>query len=189
MKKRTMMGGAAALALMLTVGTSDVVGQIGPRGDRGPRGEAVAERMRPVRPSAPAGVEGIIRLRDRLELTDEQVARLDALRSEEVARRGRDAAELGELRSQLRAGTLERAEARERIQAVREARRSAAEASRAAVMEILTEEQAAEVQELQARRRAFEAGRRSAMREGARRPDRPARPEGVRGGRGGRGGS
>ena len=185
--RKTTMGGAATLALLLTVGASDAVGQIGPRGDRSPRGDAVTRRAGPAGASGAAAVEGIIRLRERLELTEDQVARLDALRSEEVARRGRDAAQLDELRSQLRAGTLERADARERMETLREARRSTLEESRATVAEILTDEQEAEVEQLKARRRAFEAGRRSVLRERARGPERPGRLDG--GGRGARGGS
>ena len=181
--RRMTIHGAAALALLLTVGASDVVGQIGPRGDGARRGEGVGERTG-ARGSGAAALEGIIRLRDRLELTDAQVARLDALRSEEVARRARDAAELQELRSQLRAGTIEAPAAREGMQALREARQSTAEASRAAIAEILDDEQEAEVEELQARRRAFQAGRRSAIRDrgwAMDRPGRQGRTEGPRG--------
>ena len=180
-------GGVAMLTLFLTVGATDLVGQLGPRADRSGRGGALAGRAAGPRGPAARGLEGILRLRDRLELTEEQVARLDALRGEQVERRGQEAAELGELRSQLRAGSMERAEARERMLALREARRAQAEVSRTAVAEILNDAQEAELEELRARRRAFEAGRRSAIRDRERGADRPGRP-GIQGRRGLRGG-
>jgi hypothetical protein len=193
MKERWMMNGktmcgAAALALMMTVGASDVVGQLGPRGDRPVRGDRVVEQARPARGSGAGAVERLLRLRDRFELTEDQVSRLDALRSEVVAQRGQSTAELEELRSQLRAGTLDRSEARARMQALREDRRAMVDRSRAAVEDILDDEQKAEMEAIQAQRRAFEAGRRSGLRDRARGPARPGHPErsrrrpGVRGG-------
>ena len=182
------MCGAATLALMMTVGASDVVGQLGPRGDRPVREDRVVEQARPARGSGAGAVERLLRLRDRLELTEDQVSRLDALRGEVVAQRGQNAAELEELRSQLRAGTLDRPEARERMQALREDRRSMVDRSRAAVEDILDDEQEAEMEAIQAQRRAFEAGRRSGLRDRTRGPARPGRQErsqrrpGVRGG-------
>ena len=122
MMNRMTVCGAAMLALLLTVGVSDVVGQLAPQVDRSVRGDAFAGRAGATRGSGAAALERIIRLRDRLELTDDQVSRLDALRSEVVARSGRHAAELDELRSQMRAGTIERSAARERMQALRESR-------------------------------------------------------------------
>lgn len=185
--KKTTMGGALILAVMLAGAGTELPAQQ----ERAPgvRGEARMERMdrvgRIARDGGAPGVEGILRMRDRLALTDDQVARLEALRSERVRERAEVASERADLRSRLRAGTLDRAEARERMSAMAEARRGSAEQARAEVEALLTEDQRATVQQLQAQRRAFEAGRRSGMREQARggRPghDRPSRNRGSRG--------
>jgi hypothetical protein len=108
--------------------------------------------------------------RERLELTEDQVSRLDALRSERVERRTLAAADMNELRSQLRAGTIERTEAMERMRTAREARAGQAEQDRAAIEALLNENQRATLEQLQSQRRAFEAGRRSALRGQARGP-------------------
>jgi hypothetical protein len=162
---KTMMGGAAILAMMLSVGVADLAAQ---------QNRAQGPRARPdmtdrtVRGGSAPGVEGILRMRERLELTDEQVSRLDALRSERVEQRTLAAHEMNELRSQLRAGTIERTEAMERMRTAREARAGQAERDRTAVESLLDENQRATLQQLQAQRRAFEAGRRSALRGQAR---------------------
>lgn len=186
--KKTTMGGAVILAVMLAGTGSGLSAQQ----DRAPgaRAEARMDRIgRAARDGGAPGVEGILRMRNQLELTDDQVARLDALRSERVQERAAISSEMAELRSQLRAGTLDRAEARQRRSSAVEARRASAEQARSEVESLLTDEQRETVQQLQAQRRAFEAGRRSGMREGARgaRPgrDRPERSRGRRGPGGG----
>jgi Spy/CpxP family protein refolding chaperone len=159
---KTMTGGAMILVATLTLFAGEVQAQQGAR--PGARGRAeLNERLD--RGPAAAGVEGILRMRERLELTDEQVARLDALRAERVERAAQRSREVGELQSRLRAGTAERTEVADQLSALRQGIRERAEADRAEVETILTEEQRATLQELQARRRAFEAGRRSGMRE------------------------
>lgn len=187
--KKTTMGGAVILAVMLAGTGTELTAQQ----ERAPgaRAEARMDRVgRAARDGGAPGVEGILRMRDQLELSDDQVARLDALRSARVQERAVVSSEMAELRSQLRAGTLDRAEARERMNAAAEARRASAEQARAEAESLLTDDQRATVQQLQAQRRAFEAGRRSGMREGARgaRPgrDRPTRNRGARGPGGGR---
>jgi len=162
---KTMMGRTAILAMMLSVGVADLAAQQSRA--QGPRARADgADRM--VRGGGAPGVEGILRMRERLELTEDQVARLDALRSERVEQRTLAAHEMNELRSQLRAGTIERTEAMERMRTAREARAGQAEQDRAAVEALLSENQRATLEQLQAQRRAFEAGRRSALRGQAR---------------------
>lgn len=164
---KTMMGRTAILAMMLSVGVADLAAQQSRA--QGPRARAradMADRM--VRGGGAPGVEGILRMRERLELTEDQVARLDALRSERVEQRTLAAHEMNELRSQLRAGTIERTEAMERMRTAREARAGQAEQDRAAVEALLSENQRATLEQLQAQRRAFEAGRRSALRGQAR---------------------
>lgn len=160
---KTLMGGAAILVMMLSLGVADIASQ---QNQRQPPRTALAERM--VRPGGAPGVEGILRMRERLELTEDQVTRLDALRSERVEQRSLAAHEMNELRSQLRAGTIERAEAMDRMRTAREARAGQAEQDRATVEAVLNEDQRATLELLQAQRRAFEAGRRSGLRGHAR---------------------
>ncbi|HUG38493.1 MAG TPA: hypothetical protein VML54_16155, partial [Candidatus Limnocylindrales bacterium] len=131
---KTMMGGAAILAMMLFVGVADLAAQ--QNRAQGPRA-AIADRM--VRGGGAPGVERILRMREQLELTEDQVNRLDALRSERVEQHTLAAHETNELRSQLRAGTIERTEAMERLRTAREARAGQAEQSRAAVEALLDE--------------------------------------------------
>lgn len=193
--KKTTMGGAVILAMMTWLGAG---AELSAQQERAPgaRAEARMDRLgrmdRTARGSGAPGVEAVLRLRDRLELSDDQVARLDALRSERVAEGATVASEMAELRSQLRAGTLDRAQAREIMRVAAEARRASAEETRIEVEGLLTEQQRATVEQLQAQRRAFEAGRRSAVRDGERargvRPerDRPSRSRGWRGSGGSR---
>lgn len=158
---KTTMGGAAILAMMLSVGVADLAAQ--QNRAQGPRARAdMTDRM--VRGGGAPGVEGILRMRERLELTEDQVSQLDALRSERVEQRTLAAHEMNELRSQLRAGTIERTEAMERMRTAREARAGQAEQDRAVVQGLLSENQRATLGQLQAQRRAFEAGRRSGLR-------------------------
>ncbi|MEX2465592.1 MAG: Spy/CpxP family protein refolding chaperone [Gemmatimonadota bacterium] len=162
---KTMTGGAAILAMMLSLGAADLAAQQSRA--PGPRARAeVADRLG--RGGGAPGVEGILRMRERLELTEDQVSRLDALRSERVEQRMLAAAEMNELRSELRAGTIERTEAMERMRTAREARVGQAEQDRAAVEALLDDNQRTTVEQFQSQRRAFEAGRRSALRGQAR---------------------
>ena len=92
-------------------------------------------------------IELIMRARDRLELTDDQLSQLEAMRAEGVRIRNAAAAEAAELRSRIAAGQVEPAAAREaRREAVRE-RLDAADAGnptvrlRESLQEILSEEQ------------------------------------------------
>lgn len=151
---KTIFGGAFLLAVTLAAPVSDLAAQQG-------------------RASGPGGAEALLRMRERLELTEEQVARLDVLREERVARRAQETAELSELRSSLRAGTIERAEAMERMRTLRESRVGRSAQDRESLESVLDEGQRATLDQLRAQRRAFEAGRRVGMRDrgrGARAP-------------------
>jgi hypothetical protein len=148
------------LAMLIAAGAADLSAQR----IQGPRARADVVGRDARTGGAPA-VEGILRMRDRLELTDGQVAQLEALRSERVAQRTADEAVLSELRSQLRAGTIERAEAADRMRALREDRAGQIGQDREQVEALLNETQQATLREVQMQRRAFEAGRRSAMRD------------------------
>jgi Spy/CpxP family protein refolding chaperone len=112
------------------------------------------------------GVESVMRMRDRLELTDEQIERLDAIRQEAVERRTAHQAQMAELRSQVLAGEMTREELREQVEARWEASEQVREAQRARVDEVLTDAQREELEELGAQARAFRMGRRSGLRQG-----------------------
>jgi hypothetical protein len=87
------------------------------------------------------GVEAIMRARERLELTEEQVRQLDAIRREAVAQRTEEMARIAELRSQLEAGQIRRSELMAAMEDQRDARRARAEERRASIDALLTEAQ------------------------------------------------
>ncbi|HSG49606.1 MAG TPA: hypothetical protein VLA43_17425, partial [Longimicrobiales bacterium] len=95
----------------------------------------------------------ILRQREALELTDDQVRQLDQIRQEAVQRRSAHQAEMAELRSKVLAGQLKA----EDIRAQAEARRTAAEALQTAQRErvdaVLNDAQKQKIQEWQSRAR------------------------------------
>jgi hypothetical protein len=137
---RRVTGGLLALTALVAVGVNDISGQ-----QQGRR------RGAETRPSQ--GVEAIMQMRERLALTDEQIASLDAVRGEAVQRRSSNAAEMAELRSQLSAGQIQRSD----MMAFMEDQREAS---------VLSEEQQASMQKLRTRARSFARGRASARRDG-----------------------
>lgn len=161
------MRSALVVALLSATGTSGVTAQDQP-----------AERVR-IR-STPA-VEAVIRMRERLELTEAQIVDLDAIRRESVARRSAGSAELAELRSQRAAGLIERSEVMAFLEERRVADREYAAERQQRVEAILDGAQLESVQELRQRGRAFARGR-MGPRRGGRPGFRGIRP-GVRGGR------
>jgi hypothetical protein len=138
----------------------------------------------PGRPAGAGGVEAVLRLRERLELSDQQAATLESLRQARVQERSERLAVRAELRSRLATGQLDRAEASERVRALRTAAREAAERTRQQVRETLTEVQLDSLARLSARARAFAAGRASVLRRGGR--AWPHGRQGLRPRRGGR---
>lgn len=113
-------------------------------------------------------VEAIMRARETLALTDDQIGRLDAIRREIVSQRSAEMAEMSELRSQLAAGQIRQSE----VMAAQEDRQAAAEGRaeerRARIDAVLTEEQRAQVEQLRTRadrvrdrRQGFAPGRRN----------------------------
>jgi hypothetical protein len=162
------MAGALVLATSMLVGAAGVAAQ--------PEAEA-PRRMR-----APAGVEALMRMREELALTEEQIASLDVIRREAVERRTATRAEMAEMRSQLDAGQIRRSELMAFMEERQDAMTGVAEQQRERVDAILTDEQRQTVQEMRGRAEAFERGRASA-RPGGRAGLTPGR--GLRGGRGG----
>ena len=145
-------GGLLALTALVAVGVNDISGQ-----QQGRRGAET-------RPSQ--GVEAIMQMRERLALTDEQIASLDAVRGEAVQRRSSNAAEMAELRSQLSAGQIQRSDMMAFMEDQREASVGVTEAQRTRLESILSEEQQASMQKLRTRARSFARGRASARRDG-----------------------
>jgi len=111
-----------------------------------------------------AGVEGIMRMRDRLKLTDDQFQRLDAVRSEVVQRRIQHQARAEELRSRVMAGEATRGTLVDSMTAWRKAGAEIRQQDRQRVESILSDAQKDTLQTLMQRRRAFAAGRASAFR-------------------------
>ncbi len=141
-----------ALAVLLTLGGLDVEAQDGRR-ERGPR-------MR-----QDAGVESIMSMRERLELTDDQIAQLDVIRAEGVAERSALQADMGEMRSRLRAGEIRQSEMMAFMEDRRDGREGVAEARRERVDGILQPEQRASLEQIRAESRAFRQGQRSGRRQ------------------------
>ncbi len=100
----------------------------------------------PQRPRPGMGIERIMRMRDALELTDDQVTRFDELRREVLERRLERRGQMAELRSEVAAGLVEREEVREQVISLRDGMRETAEQRREQVMAILTDEQKVQLQ-------------------------------------------
>ncbi len=153
------------LAVVSLAAPWGVAAQRGPQGRGGPgmdRGMAGMQRMGQARGGS--GVEAILRMKDRLELTDDQFRQLDELRAASVQHRNAQRAVMEEYRSKIASGQMERSE----LQTIMESRREEMEGLRSQhqerIQSILTEGQRTQIRELQARARAFQRGRASAMR-------------------------
>lgn len=167
-------GGMIALSALVGIGATDISAQDEIEVTRGP-----AFRRGP-------GIEAIMQMRERLELSEDQINSLDQIRREAVERRNAHMAEMVEIRSQLAAGQIQRSD----MLAFMEDRQAAAEGVREAEQErvnaLLTEAQLESLQELRTRGRAFARGR-TAMQRGNR-SMRGGRGVGMRSNRGLRGG-
>jgi Spy/CpxP family protein refolding chaperone len=115
-------------------------------------------------PVAAQGVEAIMRARETLALTEDQISRLDAIRKEIVAQRSTERAEMEELRSQLSAGQIRQSQLMAAQEARADAAQGRAEAIRTRIDAVLTEEQRASLESMRARtervgaRRGFAPG-------------------------------
>ena len=138
----------------------------------------------------PSGPEQIMRMRDRLQLTDEQINQLDDIRRENVQRRTTAMAEMAELRSQATAGQISRSDVMSQLNARREEDRAMAKPAEL-VMSILTDQQREILKDVKMRSLKARSGKARGRRgrggpAGFRDPKggRPTRPS-MRGGRGG----
>lgn len=145
----------SGVALMATVMTLAPLSAEAQRGPRGPRGMGPGVRG--------PGVEMIMRLRERLGLSEDQIQQLDQIRQEAVQRRTAHQAEMEELRSSVRAGQTEATELRELVQQRQEAAQGIRDAERERVEAVLTEDQRTELENLRTQARAFQRGRQSVM--------------------------
>ena len=147
MNKKTL--GTLVLAMLLGISALELNAQQN-RGRRGPpnlrQGNAQQFRGPGVfgKPSfnrtPPSGPEQIMRMRDRLQLTDEQINQLDDVRRENVQRRTATMAEMAELRSQVTAGQINRSDVMSRLKGRREEGQAMAKPGEL-VMSILTDQQ------------------------------------------------
>ena len=157
-----MTGGVLVLATVFATGAADLSAQRGRGGDsmRGMQG----------RQGQQVGVETIMSLRDRLELTDEQFEQLDVIRRENVQRRNAGAAETTELQSRYAAGLIQRSDVMAGLEARREATKGQGERQREALESILNEEQRGSLNQLRRQGRASSSrggqGMRGRMRRG-----------------------
>ena len=169
--KRTM-GAVVVLSALVATSATDIAGQ-----------DEVEDRLRL---RGTQGVEAVMQMRDRLELTEDQITNLDAIRQESVQRRTAEAAELAEVRSQFAAGQIARSDVMAFMEDRRGSDESVADQQRERIDAILTEAQLESLQEARGRTRAFARGR-SGARRGGRSALRGGRSA-FRGGRPGMGG-
>ncbi len=187
MNKSTL--GILALAMLLGVGALELNAQQN-RGMRRPpnlrQGNAQQFRGPGVfgKPSfnrtPPSGPEQIMRMRDRLQLTDEQINQLDDVRRENVQRRTATIAEMAELRSQVTAGQINRSDVMSRLKGRREEGQAMAKPGEL-VMSILTDQQREILGEAKMRSPKARSGKTRGMRG-------RGGPAGFRGSKGGRAG-
>ena len=165
---KMMTGGFLVLATLVATGMTDLTAQ---QARRGPQ-----MRVRDGRPEG--GVESIMRLRERLELTEDQVDQLDAIRRENVQQRTAEMAEMTEVQSQYAAGLIRRSDVMAAMEDRDEAARGRDGQLRERLESILTEGQQESLNRLRRQDRASAGARARGMRgQGGR--------SGFRGGRGG----
>jgi chromosome segregation ATPase len=155
--------GLMVIGWLLVVGAGEIAAQQGPQ-----------RRARMGMEIRGSEVEAILRLRDRLELTEDQVARLDEVRRESVARRSEQMARMAELRSQLAAGQVRRSELMAAMEEHQDANRAFAQERQEFVDGLLTEAQRATLDELRPRGRQLRARGRWMPQRGAFRGPRAA---------------
>jgi hypothetical protein len=151
------------------------------QGMRGQRGQVVESRG--------AGIEMIMRQKDRLELTEAQVNRLDEIRKESVQRRTAHQAQMAELRSKVAAGRMDRAALREQVLAMRQGAGAVQTQQRERVEAVLNDAQKEKLEQWGRQARAFRMGRQSALRGGQGQMGPGREGQALRGRQGMRGGA
>jgi len=181
--------GILALALLLGAGALELNAQQN-RGMRGPPNlrQGNAQQFRgpgvfgkPGFNRTPlSGPEQIIQMRERLQLTDEQINQLDDIRRENVQRRTTAMAEMAELRSQATAGLINRSDVMSRLKARGEEGQAVVKPAEL-VMSILTDQQRDILREAKMRSLRARSGKARGM-------SGRGGPAGFRGSKGGRSG-
>jgi hypothetical protein len=157
---RLMTSGAAILAVAMTLSPLQANAQ-------GRQGRGMMGWGRPDSLRGP-GIEMILRQREDLELTDDQVRQLDQIRAEAVQRRTAHQSQMAELRSRMLAGDMEVEELREVAESRREASVEVARQQRERVDAILNDAQRQKLDAWRDQARAYRMGRMSGMRSGMR---------------------
>ena len=156
-----MRGGFIALTALTMIGATHIAAQ-----------EEVESPERRALRRGPS-VERIMSMRERLGLTEEQIAQLDQIRAELVQERSAEMAGMAEMRSRLEAGQIRRSEMMAYLEERRDASRGQLEERRTRIEGLLTESQRESVSQMGDRARAFARGQ-----------ARGRRGQGVRPGRG-----
>lgn len=146
------MGGAIALSALIMMSANDISAQ-----------QVDEARNRGSLRQGP-GVEAIMRMRDRLELTEDQLTALEAIRGQSVQDRNAGMAEMAEMRSRLAAGEIQRSEMMAFMEQRREASTGVAEQRRGSIDGVLNDSQ----------RESLQAARGQAVRRGQMRARRGA---------------
>ena len=181
--------GILALALLLGAGALELNAQQ----NRGMRGAPNLRQGNPQELRGPgafgkpgfnrtplSGPEQIIQMRERLQLTDEQINQLDDIRRENVQRRTTAMAEMAELRSQATAGLINRSDVMSRLKARGEEGQAVVKPAEL-VMSILTDQQRDILREAKMRSLRARSGKARGM-------SGRGGPAGFRGSKGGRSG-
>ena len=98
------------------------------------------------------GVEGILRQRANLELSESQIESLNRLRLETLGQRSTFMEQAARIRSDIGAGELDREDARDALHELRDEQHEASDRLREAIDGILTEEQQEKLSEQRVRR-------------------------------------
>jgi hypothetical protein len=136
---RTNKGGIIALTALMSIGASGIWAQ------------AATEQDAPPALRRGVDVERIMSLRERLELTEDQVAALEEIRREAVQRRTVEMAEALEMRSRVRAGQIRQSEMMAFMEERRDANQGVAEQRRERIEGVLDEAQLETLQTLRMR--------------------------------------
>ena len=136
---RTMKGGMLALTALILIGANDLYAQA-------MTDENAAPALR-----RGVDVETVMSMRERLELTEDQIAALDEIRREAVQRRTAEMAEAVEMRSRLRAGQIRPSEMMAFMEERRDANQGVAEQRRERIASVLDEAQLETLQTLRVR--------------------------------------
>ena len=167
--------------LFVTLFAGGATGLAAQQGRRGPQPRGMEGRQKA---RQDGGIESIMRLRERLELTEDQMDQLDAIRRANVERRTADMVEMTEVQSQYAAGLIRRSDVMAVMEDQEEVRRGRAGQQRESLQAILTEGQQESLKRVRRESRASRGdGRRGQGGQGGFRSDRGQQRGSFRGDR------